>query len=726
LPEFDIRLVDLTFLRGPNRWSYRPALEALVDIGELEEWPSNRCPHLISSLKTLLPGLAAHECSYEEPGGFLRRLEEGTWPAHILEHVTLELLDLTGHKVGFGRARSAGERGLYYVIVRSPQFELTRECLEVARRLLVSLYRGEAPSLTEDVEKLRGLSKTLSPPPAMARLRTAAERARTPVQRFDHSDLLVLGQGSRQRRVWRGTTDGTSAIADGIARDKGLLLRLLREAGTPTAQPVEVSTVDELLQEAEEEGGRFVVKAARSTGGQSVSLDVSKSEDIRRAGHRAFEFDSSILLERFIAGSEFELLVIGGRVVSTVRESELMLVGDGKNSVQDLVSGWLEKRLRGPWSLPMSSVVAAVVEAPASRLALSKAGLRANEPLTEGKKVTLTVPASFGGTPVLTLHDRVARAAVTAVRIVGLDMAAVTLVAPDVDRPLEESGGAIIGVCASPSWLSHLPFGDTKQDVAADALLQHLVPLNEGARVPVVLVSGAEHSDGVVDLLSYFLRIAGKKVGSAGKNGIRQGARITQPGTPRFDDFENLLFSRSVDTIVMHTPIDNVLREGLPSDRSLISVITTLENAPLSPQLPNVDSYGHLMRTLVDVVLPGGAAVLNADDARVRSLAEYCDGEVIFYGTHKSDAFLEEHATRGGRSLGLRSGRLVLRSGNFSLERPVGNQVAPEVWLPAFAAALKLELSPELLIGALHSKDWNQESPTQRRGRKDRASRPDL
>lgn len=702
--EFDIRLLDLTFLKGPNRWSYRPTMEALVDIGELEGWPSNHRPDVILALKNLLPGLRSHGCSYEVEGGFLRRLEEGTWPAHILEHITLELLEQAGHPVGFGRARSAGPTGHYYVVVRSSYEELTVACFEAARRMLVALYRRKPYSMDHELDRLMHVARRVSLPASTARLLHSAERARIPCRRFQGTDLLVVGHGPRQRRVWRGATDGTSAIAEGVARDKALMHSLLKEAGVPTPHLGTFREVSELLSEVDQDPRLYAIKAGRARTPASVTIGPRSAREVRSAAERALEFDSEVLLERLLPGEEFEILVIAGRVVSVAKATPIELAFDGARSVAQALGHEIEARLRGPFCVPTAALVERTLDRPQARQALEAADMSRESVPPSGSRLAMTLSAGIAGTPVESAVDAsVARAATTAVRVVGLDVATVTIVAPHLGASLEETGGGIVGVDARPDLLSHLPRPGEKEDRVADALLECLVPVQEGARIPVAFVAGSNDGDEVAEVLSAFLQISGKRVGTARASGVWLCGRQIRPEPASFELMEDLVFSRAVDAVTMHLPISSLLAEGLPADRCFVSIVTGFDGEQPQAHLPDSDAYIRLMRTLVDVVLPDGAAVLNADDEGARALAEYCDGEVIYYGTHKSDAFLEEFAMTGGRSVGFRAGQLVLRSGNFRLERPMGNQVAPEVWLPAFAAGLKFQMTPELLVGALHS-----------------------
>ena len=263
----DIRILDITVLRGPNRWSYKSAIEALVDIGDLEECPSNTLPGFVDRLTAWLPGLYKHECSYEAPGGFVRRLEEGTWVGHILEHVTLEIQTRIGHPVGFGRARSTATVGVYHVVVRIAQEDLTRACLLKARELILAAIHDDAFDLPGTLAELRALADEKTLGPTTATIVEAARAARIPVAPLEHGNLVLFGFGARQRRIWTAETDRTSAIAESIAQDKDLAKEMLVRYGIPVPEGRIVRKVDATWEAAQDLGLPVVIKPAEGSRG---------------------------------------------------------------------------------------------------------------------------------------------------------------------------------------------------------------------------------------------------------------------------------------------------------------------------------------------------------------------------------------------------------------------------------------------------------------------------
>lgn len=725
LNSIDIKLVDLTFLRGPSRWSYKPAMEALVDIGALEESPSNLRPDVIRQLLIQLPGLRKHGCSYEVPGGFVRRLEEGTWPAHILEHVTIELLALAGFPVGFGRARSATLPAHYHVVVRSPSDEVTRHCFEAARGFLVNLYRGdEGASIAKAIEQALDLVQERGPPASIARLSFAAERARIPARTIEGTGLVVLGYGSSQRRYYRGATDKTSAIAEGITRDKSLLHGMLKEAGVPVANAAFVRNLPDAIDEARELGGSLVIKAARSTGGAAVTLDPSVNE-LTEASARAFEHSSTIAVERLIPGEEFELLTVGDRVVSAISRESVLVQGDGRSSLEDLVRATILDRLRGPWAVPVVPLARSVFACPRVRATLKIQSLDENSVLGEGQTIHLSLPLSTGGKPTTKVDPSVTSTAITASRIAGLDIAKVTIVSPHLGAPLESLGGVVLSVNPAPDLVAHR--SGTEEDSIADALLEHLRP-TEQTPFPIIAVGGARDTTEVVDLIRWFLHLSGRKVGAASRRGTSIGDRVLDRKTMPFAGAERLLLSPEVDSVVFESTPVSLLREGLPCARTAVSVVTAYDgtNQLSAHGLAGQDAHRHLMRTLVDVVLPDGVAVLALDDPGARDLAEFCDGRVYFFGSLGSRASAPAQLRRPASFFLSGGAELVIESEGATTTHPISAEMTPSLWLPALASAVALGLPLELALGAIHPAADTERDPRSMRPRAGRASRPDL
>ncbi|MDQ5942006.1 MAG: cyanophycin synthetase, partial [Pseudomonadota bacterium] len=333
----DIVFRKIVPLRGPNIWTYRPVLEAWVDIGELEDFPSNKIPGYYERLSAMLPSLIEHRCSYEERGGFLRRVEEGTWPAHILEHVTLELQNLAGLPGGFGKAREMSERGVYKVIVRAWQEDVTRSALSEARELIMAAMEDRPFDVDAAIERLSDMVDSLCLGPSTASIVDAADDRDIPAIRLlDDGNLVQLGYGAAMRRIWTAETDRTSAIAEGISRDKDLTKSLLQSCGVPIPEGRAVDSPEDAWDAAEDIGLPVVVKPVDGNHGRGVFIDLKTREEVEMAYKVAVDEGSGVLVERSIPGTEHRLLVVGGKLVAANRGDMVVVTGDGKSTVQEL------------------------------------------------------------------------------------------------------------------------------------------------------------------------------------------------------------------------------------------------------------------------------------------------------------------------------------------------------------------------------------------------------
>lgn len=539
----DIRFLNFLSLRGPNLWTYRPVLEAWVDIGELEECPSNTIPGFVERLCAWLPTLSEHRCSYGEAGGFVRRLQEGTWPAHILEHVTLELQNLAGMPGGFGRARETGVRGVYKVVVQAWHEDVTRACLHAARDLVMAAIEDKPFDMVATHERLREIAVKHLPGPNTACIvdaATAKERG-IPAIRLSADNLIQLGYGSRQRRIWAAQSDRTSAIAQGIARDPELSAGLLGSCGLPIVDP-----------------------------------DEDRAEPDGRGRYR--------------------LLVLGGTLVAAARMDEDGGAADVTNQV----------------------------------------------------------------------HPSTATAACLAVRVVGLDIAGVDVLADDIARPLAAQGGAIAGVHEAPALVPHLHPASGEPRPVGRAIVDHLFPNGDSGRIPVVGITGSSGTTEVAQWVTEFLRLSGKFTGLACGDGLFLDRRKVESGDcGTWRRSTQVLMNRAVEAAVLENSAEVILGQGLAYDRCQVALVTGIEPEKHygTYYIETPEHVFKVFRTQVDVVLPGGVAVLHAADPMAVEMAPLCDGEVIYFAIDADLPVLTAHRAQGGRAVFVRGGQLVLASG---------------------------------------------------------------
>lgn len=587
----DIRILKILSLRGPNIWTYRPVLEAWVDIGELEECPSNTLPGFVDRLCAWLPTLAEHRCSYGEPGGFVKRLQEGTWPAHILEHVTLELQNLAGMPGGFGKARETGVRGVYKVVVSAWQEDVTRACLDAALSLVMAAINDTPFDLEGTHGKLREITlKHMLGPDASCIVNAATAKDRgIPAIRLSDNDLVQLGYGSLQRRIWAARTERTGAIADGITRRSELTARLLESCCLPVVDPDD-----------------------------DVDPDAKP--------HR--------------------LLVVGDRLVAAARLNN----GAAAIDVTDQA------------------------------------------------------------------HPESAASACLAARVLGLDIAGVDMLVKDIGRRLSEQGGAIAAVHADPELAMHLHPESGEPRPVGRAIADHLFSNGSCGRIPVIGITGSHGQSEVAHLVTEFLRLSGKSPGLACGDGLFLDHRQIETGDcANWWSGRRVLMNRSVDAAVVENGADVILNEGLSYDRCQIGIVTRIDPERHYGQnhIHTTGKVFQVFRAQVDVVLPTGAAVLNAADPMTPELAELSDGEVILFAADPSLPTLNEHRSRGGRAVLVEGNSLFLVSPAeemqlvplsevpFVTSDPSGERL--EVVLAAVAAAWALGIAHHIIRTGLET-----------------------
>jgi cyanophycin synthetase len=662
----NIEFLRILSLRGPSVWTYKPSLEALIDIGELEDFPSNKIPGFPERLIAWLPTLIEHRCSREVRGGFIQRLHEGTWPGHILEHVTLELQNLAGLPGGFGKARETSTRGVYKVVVRAHHEKVTRQALYYARDLVMAAIEDRPFDVADAIDELRHMVNSLCLGPSTACIVDAADERDIPSIRLSENNLVQLGYGAHQRRIWTAETDQTGAIAESISRDKDLTKSLLQACGVPTPGGRLVENAEDACEAASDIGFPVVVKPSDANHGRGVFTNLNTDEEVRTAYAVAIEEGSGVIVERFVRGLEHRVLIVGGKLAAAARGEPVTIVGDGKSTIVDLIDIQLnsDPRRGRMEEHPLNPVI--LDREPAVRLELTRQGLTPDSIPASGREVLLQRNGNVAIDITDQVHPDVVAAASLAARAVGLDIAGVDLVTRDISRPLEEQQGAIVEVNAGPGLLMHLKPAAGQPRAVGTVIAEHLFPGNADGRIPVVGVTGSTGKTSVAQLIARLLQLHGKHVGLACGAGLYLAQRqIETRNCANWESARRILLNRAVEAAVFENGHASILGEGLAYDRCQVGVVLNIDPAETIPEhyIEEVEQLAKVTRTQVDVVLPGGAAVLNADDARVAAMASLCDGEVIFFALEADNALLPAHLAEGGRAVFVRNGQIVLASG---------------------------------------------------------------
>ncbi|MTV37970.1 cyanophycin synthetase [Duganella radicis] len=705
----DIEILRVTHLRGPNIWTYRPVIEAWLDIGELENFPSNLLPGLYERLTAILPGLIVHRCGVGEHGGFLERLRDGTYAGHILEHVVLELQNLAGMKTGFGKTREIHpDSGLYKMAFRTRQEEVGRAALAAGRDLLMAMIEDRPYDLDATVARLTDMVESLCLGPSTGNIVDAAGVRKIPHIRLTDGNLVQLGHGAAQRRIWTAETEHTSAIAEGIASDKDLTKSLLSSCGVPVPEGQLVKSAAEAWEAAQDIGLPVVLKPYDGNHGRGVSLNLSAEADIAAAYALAAEEgdSSSVIVERFIAGDEHRLLVVGKRMVAAAAGESLWVTGDGNSTVLELCNTQINTDPRRGETEEFPLGLVKPHESGEIILELQRQNLTHASVPADGVKVLIQPNGNVAVDVTDKVHPQVAAMAALAARVVGLDIAGIDLVSSDITRPLEETGGAIIEVNASPGLLAHLKPAVGEPRNVGEAIVEHLFGEASG-RMPIVGITGTHGTTMTARLVAWLLQISGRKTGLTCAEGLFvNGRELPLDGLSEWETGERLLLNKNVEAGVFENSARMILAEGLAYDKCAVGVVTDVNGFEALDDF-HINSEQRLynvLRTQVDVVLPSGVAVLNAADPQVVDMADLCDGEVMFYGADEHLAAIAAHRQDGKRVVFQRKDCIVMAHGaTEAASLPLSPLVPPEAVLAAIAAGWALGLTPDLIGAGLRT-----------------------
>jgi cyanophycin synthetase len=721
MPEgpLEIDVLRVTFLRGPNMWTYRSVLEAWLDLGELENWPSHKQPGFIDRLLTVLPQVAAHHCSPGVAYGFEQRLREGTWMGHILEHIIIELLELSGMEAGFGQTRETTKSGTYRMVFRVPEETVGRTALAAGLALLHAVINRKPFDIEPEVARIRKAIDEHYLGPSTAHIVASANQRKIPHIRLNKGSLVQLGYGALQKRIWTAETDLTSAIAEGIASNKHMTKSLLKSCGIPIPEGDVVHSPEEAWEVAQDIGVPVVVKPRDGNRGRGVMLNLSTREEIEAAFAVALAEDIDVIVERYIVGHEHRVLVVGGEVVAVARGESAWVTADGTSTIDQLVDAQINSDpRRGNADIhPLETLhpkTNSVIQAN-----LQRQGLKPTDVPDAGRRVLIAANGNHAIECTDRIHPEVAHLCTLAARVVGLDIAGIDLVCADIGQPLNTQGGAVVEVNAGPSLLMHLRPAEGVPQPVGNAIVGHLFPEGQRGRIPIVGIAGSIGTTPVARLVAWLMQLSGAQVGLACRDGLFVGPRRLETGDAAHWEFgQRLLINRNVEAAVFeHDPMA-LLTEGLAYDRCWVGVVTDSLPVPgLDAQLMTEPEHRYkILRTQVDVVVETGVAVLNATDETVLSMAELCDGDVILYATDGQHPALLAHREAGKRVVFVREGRIERASGtlvtdSFDLQAdlsPAAHALTPNVLLPAIAAAWALGLNDATIRTGLQTFATNE------------------
>ena len=665
-----MRILEHRALRGPNYYSLYPTMLMHLDIEDLEDVPSDKVPGLTERLVRLLPGLKEHRCSPGYPGGFVERLDRGTWAAHIVEHVVLELQTMAGMEVGFGKTRETGERGHYRVAYRYREEECGIEAGRFAVDLVESVFAGKRVDVDRMVEDLKRLRDAASLGPSTGGIAKEAKKRGIPILRLDGS-YIQLGHGARQRRLQATMTDRTSGIGMEIADDKKRTKRILDEAGIPVPRGETVGTLEGALEVAEELGYPVVLKPLSGNHGRGITTNVQSPDEVALAFDIAKDVHSRVIVERFLTGSDFRVLLVNHKFVAAARRDPARVVGDGHKTVLELVDQLNADPKRGDGH--ERALTRVRIDRDTEEM-LGKQRLTLDSVPDEGQVVVLKTTAniSSGGTATDVtddVHPQVRAVCERVSRIINLDIMGIDIVAPTLAKPLHETGGGIVEVNAAPGLRMHLePTAGKPRDVAGP-IVDMLFPPGTPGTIPIIAVTGTNGKTTTVRLIAHILRMHGGHVGISTTTGVEINDQVVLEG-----DFSGpsgataVLQDPTVDHAVLEVARGGILRRGLGFTNADVGVLLNVQSDHLGEgEVKTIEDLARVKAVVVENVKETGTAVLNAEDPLVMGVRPTLKSKVILFALDPNAPALRAHLEDGGYALTVHEGAIVIQHGQTKI-----------------------------------------------------------
>src|SRR5580704_8918654 len=666
-----MRILDRSVYVGPSLYARFPVIRLELDLGPLEAWPAGRLGKgFIDELAAALPGLAEHGCSYKEPGGFLRRMreDEGTWLGHVLEHVAIELQNMAGEEVTFGKTRSAGAPGVYTVVYEYAQRDEGIAAGDLGLRLLCSLLPASirpADSVPEGWEwqeardEFIRFAQRRALGPSTSSLVRAAEHRGIPWLRLNDQSLVQLGHGKFQQRIQATVTSSTSHIAVELASDKEETNKILATLGLPVPKQELVQSAAQAVRAAKRIGFPVVTKPYNGNHGRGISIRLTNDEEVAQGYAVEREHARSVIVETFLEGDDHRLLVVNGNLVAATRRTPGHVVGDGKHTIEQLIGIVNQDPRRGVGHEKVLTRLE--LDAQAQKM-LEHVNMKSDSVPDAGQVVLLrsTANLSTGGTATDVtdvIHPDNREMAERAIRAIGLDVGGVDFLSRDITESYRAIGGGICEVNAAPGFRMHVaPSEGTVRDVAGP-VIDMLFPQGAPARVPIAAVTGTNGKTTTARMLAHIAKMGGFTPGMTTTDGVYiDGQRtvsgdMTGPVSARM-----VLADPQIDIAVLETARGGLLRAGMGVTEVNVGGVLNVQADHLGLKgIDTLEQLSELKRIVVEVATD--CAVLNADDPLVLKMAGHTEAKHICYVTmNPHHALVREHIRAGGRACALEAG----------------------------------------------------------------------
>jgi len=661
-------------MRGPNYWSVNrhQLIVMVLDLEEMENYPTNTIPGFNDRIIKLLPGLQEHYCSEDKPGGFVMRLELGTWMGHVIEHVALEIQTMAEMDTGFGRTRGYGEKGVYHVVFSFIEENAGFYAAKAAVAICEALIEGKNYDLDKDIQELRELRENGRLGPSTESIIKEAEKRGIPWIRLNEGSFCQLGYGACQQRIKATITSKTSNIAVEIACDKEETKYLLQQAAINVPDGERVGDMTELKTAVKKLGFPLVIKPTDGNHGRGITSGIQTMEEAMEAFRNAEKISNNILVEKHIYGSDYRLLVVNFKLVAAAKRTPANITGDGKSTIQELVDQVNKDPRRG---YRHEKVLTRIELNAISLQLIEKKGYRLKSILPEGEVLFLkdTANLSTGGTAedVTTIvHSSNIFMAERIARLIDLDICGIDIITNDISKPINETGGSVIEVNAGPGFRMHLaPTLGLPRNVAAPVLDELFPGKNDTGRIPLIAITGTNGKTTTTRLIAHIAKLSGKLVGYTTSDGVYIQNRMVMKGDctgPK--STELVLRDPTINFAVLECARGGLLRAGLAFQESDIGIVTNVEGDHLGlGGIQTIEQLARLKSVIPETVKPDGYAILNADDDLVYEMRHNLRCKIALFSMDENNPRIKKFQEDGGITAIYEEGYVTITSGVWKM-----------------------------------------------------------
>ena len=668
-----MKILKIQALRGPNIWSIRrqKLIQMRLDLEELEERPTDKIDGFRERIENLLPTLIEHRCSEGCRGGFFQRVDRGTWMGHVIEHIALEIQTLAGMDVGFGRTRETKTPGVYNVVFNYLEEKVGIYAAKAAVKIAEALIAGEDYDLTDDIQNMKEIREDVRLGPSTASIVDEAVSRDIPFLRLGRNSLIQLGAGVNQMRFQATITCKTSNIAVDIACNKEQTKKMLDDASIPVAKGDICYDEEDLKDTIDHIGYPIVIKPLDGNHGKGASINVTNWEDAVKGLKHAKEYSRRVIVEKFVTGFDFRVLVINNEVIAAAQRVPAHVIGNGKNTIQELIDITNEDPRRGYGHENVLTEI--TIDRTTERL-IDNAGYKLDSVLPEDETLYLksTANLSTGGTSVDVtdlMHPENVFIAERISRVIGLDICGIDIMAPNLTQSLKENGGVILEVNAAPGFRMHLaPSEGLPRNVAAP-VIDMLYPPGKPSRIPIISVTGTNGKTTTTRLISHIVKNNGYRVGFTTSDGIYIQNHMMEKGdTTGPISAEYILKDPTVEFAVLETARGGILRSGLGFKVCDIGVITNIQEDHLGiSDIHDLKDLSRVKSVVVESVKKDGWAVLNGEDENCLNIARSLSCNVALFSLDESCPAIIEHCAEGGIAAIYENGFITIKKGDWKI-----------------------------------------------------------